>query len=123
VLHFGVRRLEQHKVFDVLDRHQVIAAELKRAALPPDPALTARLAQEKSRIARELLAASNPVAENCTAILAELASRYSLALASSGSRASVQAFLDTNGCAHLFRSVLTVNGKAEDGSLRRPAAR
>ena len=86
---------------------EVIAAELQRAALPADPATITRLAEEKSRIARELIAASNPVAENCVAVLSELASRSSLGLASSGSRASVQAFLDRSGSASLFRSVLT----------------
>ncbi len=65
-------------------------------------------AEAKSRRARELMAASNPVAKGCVELLRELADRgYELALASSGSRESVQMFLDSTGTAPMFRSVLT----------------
>ena len=66
----------------------------------------AELAAEKSRLAREKLIALNPVAPGCIPVLEQLSREYALALASSGSRASIALFLSANGCAHLFRSVL-----------------
>ncbi len=65
------------------------------------------MAREKSRIARELLEASRPLAKDCEAMLAELAGEFPLALASSGSRSSVDAFLKWTGSRSLFRSILS----------------
>jgi len=53
-----------------------------------------------------LINARKPIAQGCVSLLKDLAERYQLALASSGSRASVEAFLDLAGCRDLFRSVL-----------------
>jgi len=65
------------------------------------------LAQRKSKRARELLVETNPVYPDCIAVLRDLAARYTLALASSGSRETVYSFLKINDCAALFSSILT----------------
>ena len=84
-------------VKDVLERHgQAVSA-----------GVIAEMAREKSHLARELLKANYPLAENCEATLAELAGKYHVALASSGSRSSVDAFLRVTGSRSLFRSVLS----------------
>ncbi len=57
-----------------------------------------------------------PLAEGCPEILKRLAARYSLALATSGSRPSVEMFLDLAGCRPLFRSVLS----GEDVAYAKP---
>ena len=67
----------------------------------------AEMAREKSRLASELLDASRPLSKGCEATLAELASGFRLALASSGSRASVDAFLKLTGSLSLFTSALS----------------
>jgi HAD superfamily hydrolase (TIGR01509 family) len=85
---------------------EVVEAVLRGASIEFTPALIADLSTAKSRFAREELAASNPVAPDCVPVLEQLSSQYALALASSGSRRSVELFLKTNHCAHLFRSVL-----------------
>ena len=72
---------------------------------------------EKSRLARERLAASNPVAPGCVTVLKSLARRYVLALASSGSRESVELFLRANHLEHLFRLVVC----GEDVSSAKPS--
>lgn len=86
---------------------EVIETELRRAAGTVDRETIEEAAKEKSRLAREKLAERNPVAEDCLAVLQQLAQDYSLALASSGSRASVEVFLQANRCRDLFRSILT----------------
>ena len=80
---------------------------LRAAARTPEPELVREMASAKSRIAREKLATANPVAPDCLAILEELSRHYALALASSGSRQSVELFLTANRCASLFGSVLS----------------
>jgi HAD superfamily hydrolase (TIGR01509 family) len=85
----------------------VVENVLREAALEAAPDLVREMARNKSRIAREKLAASNPVAPDCVAVLEELSRHYTLALASSGSRQSVDLFLTANRCARLFRSVLS----------------
>jgi HAD superfamily hydrolase (TIGR01509 family) len=67
----------------------------------------AESARAKSALAREWIAAAAPVAADCDSVLTALARRYRLALASSGSRASVEAFLDLSGLRTVFHSVLT----------------
>lgn len=62
--------------------------------------------RRKSARARELLATQDVVASDCVPVLRELAGRYRLALASSGSRESVRMFLDQTSLAPCFRSVL-----------------
>jgi beta-phosphoglucomutase len=85
----------------------VVENVLRAAARTPEPELVLEMAAAKSRIARERLAAANPVAPDCVAVLEELSRHYALALASSGSRQSVELFLAANGCASLFGSVLS----------------
>ncbi len=84
----------------------VIEDVLRRAGLEPVPQLISDLSGEKSRLAREELRAANPVAPECIPLLTQLSQDYALALASSGSRASIALFLTSNECAHLFQSVL-----------------
>jgi len=63
-------------------------------------------ARRKSARAAELLAAQNPIAPDCVPVITELSREYRLALASSGSRASVETFLGRTGLGPSFRSVL-----------------
>lgn len=85
----------------------VIEDVFRRAGLRTNPETVAQAASEKSRLAREFLCAEKPLADGCTSILAGLALRYRLALATSGSRQSAQFFLDQAGCRGLFQSVLS----------------
>jgi HAD superfamily hydrolase (TIGR01509 family) len=85
----------------------VVENVLRGAALTPEPELIREMAGNKSRIAREKLAAANPIAPDCVAILEQLSAQYALALASSGSRQSVELFLTANRCTSLFGSVLS----------------
>lgn len=66
----------------------------------------AACARRKSARAGELLAAQNPVAPDCVSVVTQLSREYRLALASSGSRAAVEAFLVRTGLGPSFRSVL-----------------
>jgi HAD superfamily hydrolase (TIGR01509 family) len=84
----------------------VVENVLRDAGREPSPDLVREIARKKSRIAREKLTAANPVAPDCPAVLEELARHYALALASSGSRQSVDLFLAAHPWARLFRSVL-----------------
>jgi len=86
---------------------EVIADVLARRGRTASAEAIAEMAQEKSLLARQLREANYPLAKNCEATLAELASGYHLALASSGSRPSVDAFLKLTGSRSLFRSVLS----------------
>ncbi len=72
-----------------------------------DAAEIERLATAKSRLAREMLQRQKPLAPGCECALAQLASVYPLALASSGSRSSVDAFLKLSGSRSLFRAILS----------------
>jgi len=67
----------------------------------------AECSRRKTARARELLAALNPVAPDCVEVLQQLSGKYLLALASSGSRDSVRAFLDRTELHSMFRSVLS----------------
>jgi len=86
--------------------------EVVAAVFAEHPHVTASLetigecADRKSRRARELLSAGDHIAEGCTATLERLSRRYSISLASSGSRASVEAFLSKTGLRSVFRCVL-----------------
>ena len=85
----------------------VVTDVLARRGRTESAEAIAGMAREKSLLARQLREASYPLAENCEATLAELASGFHLALASSGSRPSVDAFLKWTGSRSLFRSVLS----------------
>ena len=74
--------------------------------IPHDEPMIARCSEAKSRRAREVLASGGSVAPQCVPVIDQLSRKYRLALASSGSRASVQAFLDVTGLSPAFRSVL-----------------
>ena len=97
---------------------EVIADVLEQRGRSESADVISDMAREKSRIARELLEASRPLARDCEATLAELAGGFPLALASSGSLASVDAFLKLTGSRSLFRSVLS----GEDVSKAKPDA-
>jgi HAD superfamily hydrolase (TIGR01509 family) len=64
------------------------------------------IAAAKSKIALERMARENPIVPGAGAVLAALSRRCKLALASSGSAASVNAFVDRNGIRSLFECVL-----------------
>lgn len=72
-----------------------------------EPESVASAAREKSRLARQLIEQTQPIDPHCGEILAKLAARYPLGLASSGSPSSVDAFLKLSGSRSLFRSILT----------------
>jgi beta-phosphoglucomutase len=61
----------------------------------------------KQTYARRLLASGDYISVDCVSVLTRLSEYFPLALASSGSRASVAAFLDQTGVASCFRSVLS----------------
>jgi HAD superfamily hydrolase (TIGR01509 family) len=85
----------------------VVEEVFRRAGIGADGELIARTAKEKSRLARECLSARAPLAEGCPEILQELAGHYALALATSGSRSSLDIFLEMARCRQLFRSILS----------------
>jgi beta-phosphoglucomutase len=85
----------------------VVMDVFRRAGISSDPQEVADTAREKSRLARELIAEKKPLTEGCPGVLRELAGRYPLALATSGSRAAVEAFLDLADCRSLFSSLLS----------------
>jgi HAD superfamily hydrolase (TIGR01509 family) len=84
-------------VEDVFRRHRLAASTQQ----------ISEVASEKSRIARELLDRDPPLDPDCGRVLAEIAAEYPMALASSGSRPSVDAFLRWSGADTLFGSVLS----------------
>jgi len=65
------------------------------------------LAAAKSRLARELMQDSYPLARGCATLLSRLATGYRLGLASSGSGESVEAFFRASRTRRLFDSVLS----------------
>jgi beta-phosphoglucomutase len=94
----------------------VIAEVFRRAGIAADPEVIAQTAQEKSSLARRFLGEKEPLAEGCPEVLQQLATRYSLALATSGSRPSLEMFLDLARCRPLFRSILS----GEDVTYAKP---
>ena len=78
---------------------EVVEHVFAQRGRPIDAAQVARLAAAKSRLAREILQRQKPLAPGCEDALARLASVYPLAVASSGSRPSVDAFLKLSGSA------------------------
>jgi HAD superfamily hydrolase (TIGR01509 family) len=64
------------------------------------------LASEKSRIALTRILAENPIVPGAAAVLRNLRKSSKLALATSASRASVNAFLDGNGLRDVFDCVV-----------------
>ena len=64
------------------------------------------LATEKSRLALEALRSNPPVTAGCKNVICELHSRVKVGLASSGSQATVDLFLEASGCREAFSAVL-----------------
>ena len=90
------------------------------AAHPENKATALQIAEcstRKSALARQLLAVDTPLAPMCVPVLQQCAQRFRIALASSGSRENVNAFLSLTGTASLFQSVLSgddvVNAKPD----------
>jgi beta-phosphoglucomutase len=79
----------------------------EHSAAPVAEETIAECARRKSQRALELLACGDRVAPDCVPALERLSRQYRVALASSGSRASVEAFLDRTGLRPAFRSVLS----------------
>jgi beta-phosphoglucomutase len=94
----------------------VIETVLKGAGHETAPGQVAELAAEKSRLAREKINENNSVNPDSITVLRRLSKEYLLGLASSGSRASVAAFLSSTGSAPVFKSVLC----GDDVSLAKP---
>src|ERR1700722_4822004 len=86
---------------------EVIEDVLRRRGLVVEPEKIAEAAREKSELARDMLDRTKPIAPGSEIVLATLAASYPLALASSGSRPSIDSFLKITGSASLFRSVLS----------------
>jgi HAD superfamily hydrolase (TIGR01509 family) len=86
---------------------EVIEDVLRRRGLSVEPEKITEAAREKSELARDMLDRTKPIAPGAEIVLATLAASYPLALASSGSRPSIDAFLKITGSASLFRSVLS----------------
>jgi HAD superfamily hydrolase (TIGR01509 family) len=104
----------------------VVEEVFRRAGIPLDADLLNQTALDKSSLARQFLAEKEPLMEGCPDILKELAEQYSLALATSGSRASLEAFLDLAKCRDLFHSMLSgenvANAKPDPEIYRRSVA-
>lgn len=105
---FGVRDFEYSR-YAGWRTPEVIEAVLRPILADLSKDQVEDLARRKSHLARQKLIATNPVTEGCVPVLEALAAKYTLALASSGSRESVELFLATNQCSGLFRSVLCGN--------------
>jgi len=86
---------------------EVVADVLERRGRTATSALIAEMAREKSRLARQSIERTRPLSQDCETTLAQLAATYRLGLASSGSRASIDAFLALTGSRSLFSSVLS----------------
>jgi beta-phosphoglucomutase len=85
----------------------VVKDVFHRAGVSFDGDEVAQAAGRKTRMARELIAARKPLMAGCPQILHDLAGDYRLALATSGSRGAVEAFLTLAGCQSLFASTLS----------------
>jgi beta-phosphoglucomutase len=72
-----------------------------------EPGEYERLAGEKSRLAREFIKRDAPLAAGCREVLAALRASHRLGLASSGSRSSVELFLEMSQTRDCFTSVLS----------------
>ena len=85
----------------------VFRTVLAEHSLPIEPEQIATLSEAKSSLARQKIAQGDALAPHCAQLLTWLSSHYRLALASSGSRQSVAAFLALSGTEPLFESILT----------------
>ena len=92
---------------------EVVRAVLVAAGIGTSPGVIAKLAATKTSLAQEHFRAVNPIADGCIQVLRNLSAAYPLALASSGSKSSVELFLQLNSLAGLFLSVLSGADVAE----------
>jgi len=95
---------------------EVVADVLLRAGRPAGADAVTEAAREKSRLARQMIRERKPLTPGCLDLLTELARDYRLGLASSGSRESVELFLDLSGARSLFQTVLS----GDDVALAKP---
>jgi HAD superfamily hydrolase (TIGR01509 family) len=104
---------------------EVVEHVLRSRGRTVDSETIASAAREKSLLARETIERAKPLDPDYGAVLAKLGAAYPLALASSGSRASVDAFLKLSGSRSLFRSILSgddvVNAKPDPEIYTRSA--
>jgi HAD superfamily hydrolase (TIGR01509 family) len=123
---FGVRDFDYSR-YAGRRTPEVIEEVFAGAGRRENPETIAKAAREKSRLALKMFEEQQPLAPGCERILAELAADYKLALASSGSRPSVDAFLRVSGAASLFSSVLSgadvARAKPDPEIYRRSAER
>ena len=104
---FGVRDFDYTQWAGWRTR-DVVEKVLRDAGYPATPDEIDLAADRKSRLAREKMAACDPVVDGCVQVLSQLSSAgYRLALASSGSPQSVAMFLDSTRSRNLFESVMT----------------
>lgn len=101
----GVRVFDYSRVTG-MRTDEALRLTLAQNGIPFSLAQVDALAAEKSRIARELIAASNPVVPSCAEVLAALSGCCSLALASSASKETVDLFLTRNALTGRFQCVL-----------------
>jgi HAD superfamily hydrolase (TIGR01509 family) len=94
----------------------VVVDVFRRAGISINPAEVAETARRKSAMARAWIDEKKPLMEGCSDVLRKLAEQYRLALATSGTRAAVEAFLHLVDCRAVFSSVL--NG--EDVARAKP---
>ena len=85
----------------------VVADVFRRAGSSAGSETMAEIASRKSTLARELIAGKKPLMEGCPDVLWEMSKQYRLALATSGTRAAVAAFLQLADCHAVFSSVLS----------------
>jgi HAD superfamily hydrolase (TIGR01509 family) len=104
---FGIHDFEYSR-FAGWRTRDVVEKVLRDAGCAADAGIIDTAAARKSQLAREKMAACDPVVPGCADVLRELSGRgYTLALASSGSPESVSVFLDSAAVRPFFQSVLT----------------
>ena len=72
-----------------------------------DSLIVQRLIEKKRKLAREELQKNPPIAENCLKTLKKLSTKYTLALATSGSYENVKTFLFFSGLENIFKSIIS----------------
>ena len=117
---FGIHDFEYDR-FAGWRTPEVFRAVFTQHTMPAGEEVVAECSRRKSERARAVLASGDFLEPGCVAAIEELAGRYRVALASSGSRESVQSFLDRTGLT--FQSVLTgddvTNAKPDPEIFRR----
>jgi beta-phosphoglucomutase-like phosphatase (HAD superfamily) len=90
---------------------EVMRAEASRMGLDWSETMVRDLSREKTELARYKILSRRPVHTACATLLPELSSRWRIGLASSGSRGTVEMFLEMfqemSGAREVFQSVLT----------------